>query len=107
MSKPRQASTPNARGWMSDSELVREFARPVDVTDAVVSTVQEATDKWQDLSERPLLSDFVDAKKLDGLFKTKAVDDSQWLPSAEFRFQCCRVTVLYGREIRVIIQRDR
>lgn len=94
------------QGWETDTKLVREFARPVRVTDAVITTVSAAIATWPEVSETPPLYEFVDVEKLDGLFKTKATDDSKWLPSATFRFQGCRVTVMYGRSIRVMIERE-
>ena len=106
MSRHREAATERVDGWETDTKLVRQFDRPVSVVDAVVSTVSEAIEAWPGLSETPPLYQFVDAQKLDGLFKTKATDDSGWLPSAVFRFQGCRVTVLYGRCIRVMIEQD-
>lgn len=93
-------------GWTTDTELVREFDRPFDVSEALHSTVKEAIGQWPELSDTPPLHKFVDAEKLDGLFRTKATDDSGWLPSAEFQFQSCRLTVLYSSVIRVIIDRD-
>lgn len=95
-------------GWCTDTELVRVFDRPVDVVDAVVSSVAEAIERWPELSETPPLADFVDVAKLDGLFETKAVASSGNCPcpSAEFQFQDCRVTVLYGRTLRIIVSRD-
>lgn len=93
-------------GWETDTKLVREFARPVSVVDAVTATVSEAVETWPELSETPPLYEFVDVEKLDGLFKTRATDDTRWLPSAAFRFQGCRVTVMYGRSIRVMIERE-
>ncbi|MFB6168168.1 MAG: HalOD1 output domain-containing protein [Haloferacaceae archaeon] len=77
----------------------------MNVVDAVGAAVTDAIQQWPELSETPPLYQFVDVEKLDGLFKPKATDDSGWLPSAEFRFQGCRVTVLYGSSIRVIIRR--
>lgn len=97
----------DASGWTTDAELVREFDRPVDVTDAVVSTVTEAIGQWPELSETPPLHQFVDVESVSGLFKTKATDDSERLPSVKFQFQNCQVTLLYGSSIRVIIERDR
>lgn len=106
MSKPQRMQSGQAQGWETDTKLVREFPRPVNVVDAVTSTVSEAVAMWSHLSETPPLSQFVDVEKLDGLFKTKATDNTRWLPSAVFRFQGCRVTVLYGRSIRVMIEQD-
>lgn len=106
MSKYEQTQPTKTPGWSTESELVREFDRPANVSDAVTSTVTEAIDKWEDLSSTPPLWEFVDTNKLDGLFKTKATDDSGWLPSAEFQFQGCRVTVLYGSTINIIVERD-
>jgi hypothetical protein len=91
--------------WTSDTELVREFDRPVDVVDAVSSTVDEAVQRWSELSETPSLYQFVDVESLDRLFKTEATD-SRWLPSVEFQFQSCRVTLLYGSSLRIIVERD-
>lgn len=105
MSKPQQFTPSRAQGWETDTTLVREFARPVSVVDAVTSTVAEAAEAFPGFSETPQLDQFVDVSKLDGLFKTRATD-SNWLPSAVFRFQECRVTVLYGRSIRVMIERN-
>lgn len=96
----------SASGWTTDTELVREFDQPVNIVDAVSSTVDEAIQQWSELSETPSLYQFVEIENLDGLFKTKATDDSRWLPSAKFRFQSCWVTLLYGSSIRVIIERD-
>lgn len=93
-------------GWTTDTELVREFDRPVNVANTVISTVEEAIGQWPELSETPPLYQFVDIAELDGLFKTRATDDSQWLPSAKFQFQSCRITLLYGTLFRVIIERD-
>jgi hypothetical protein len=95
-----------AAGWTTDTELVRVFDRPVNVGNAVISAVDEAIGQWSELAETPPLYNFVDTTRLDGLFKTKATDDSGWLPSAKFQFQSCRVTVLYGSSLRVIIKRD-
>ncbi|MBB6646240.1 HalOD1 output domain-containing protein [Halobellus ruber] len=106
MSERQRTSSERAQGWETDTKLVREFPRPVSVADAVTSTVSEAAASWPRLSETPPLSQFVDVEKLNGLFKTKATDDSRWLPSAVFRFQGCRVTVLYGRYIRVMIEQN-
>ena len=93
-------------GWSTDTKLVREFDRPVTVADAVCQTVDEAIHQWSELSESPPLYQFVDVEHLDGLFKTKATDDSGWLPSANFQFQGCRITLLYGSPMRVIVDRD-
>jgi hypothetical protein len=106
MSRRQRPDSQRVPGWTTDTELIREFHRPADVTDAVVSTVGEAVEEWPELSETPPLYHFVDAERLDGLFKTRATDDSGWLPSTAFQFQGCRVTVLYGPTIRVIMERD-
>jgi hypothetical protein len=106
MSKPQRMPPGRTQGWQTDTKLVREFRRPVNVVEAVTSTVSEAVAAWPQLSETPPLNQFVDVEKLDGLFKTKATDDTKWLPSAVFRFQGCRVTVLYGGWIRVMIEQD-
>lgn len=95
-----------ASRWTTDTELVREFDRPVDVADAVTLTVVEAMEEWPELSETPPLDHFVDAEQLDGLFRAKATDVSGWLPSVKFQFQSCRVTLLYGSSIRMIVERD-
>jgi hypothetical protein len=96
-----------ASGWTTDTELVREFERPVNVVDAVSSTVEDAIGQWPELSQTPPLYQFVEVENLDGLFNTKSTGDSKRLPSAEFQFQSSRVTLLYGLSIRVIIERDR
>lgn len=105
MSEQQEAGSQRTPGWTTETELVREFDRPVSVTDAVVSTVTEATETWTDLSATPPLTHFVDPENLDGLFKTRATDGGS-PPSATFRFQTCRVSVLYGRTVRVIIERE-
>ena len=105
MSKREELDSQRRLGWSSETDLVREFPRPVNVTDAVSSTVAEAVDTWPELSDTPPLFEFVDTEKLDGLFGTRATGDGQRIPSADFQFQGCQVTVLYGRTIRVIIQR--
>lgn len=101
-----QARPHGSSGWTTETELAREFDRPVDVADAVISTVLEAVEQWPELSETPPLCHFIDTEQLNGLFKTKAVDDSGWIPSIKFHFQSCRVTLLYGSSIRVIIECD-
>ena len=103
--RQRGAHADEAAGWTTEAELVREFDRPVDVTDAVTSTVTEAIERWPELAETPPLYRFVDVEKLDGSFKTNTTDDSSLLPSVKFRFQGCQVTLLYGSSILVIIQR--
>ncbi len=102
----QQESSPESGGWTTDTELVREFGRPVNVADAVSFTVDEATDKWAELSETPPLYHFVDAERLDGLFETNPTDDTGFLPSARFNFQGCRIEVLYGERVRVVVRRD-
>jgi hypothetical protein len=95
-----------ASGWTTETELVREFDRPVNVAEAVILSVTEAIDEWPELSETPPLYHFVNTDNLNGLFKSKATDGSNWLPAATFRFQSCQVRVLYGSTVRVIIRRD-
>lgn len=103
---PREADTHSTSGWTTDTKLVRGFDRPVNVSTAIVYTINEAIQQWPELSETPPLYQFVDAERLNGLFKTKAVDDHRWAPSVEFQFQGCRVTLLYGSSVRVIVERD-
>ncbi|ESS13050.1 MAG: hypothetical protein A07HR60_00059 [uncultured archaeon A07HR60] len=105
MSQHQDNELEKTPGYTTETELVRRYDRPVKVSDAVTSTVTEAIDQWSELSTSPPLWEFVDADKLDGLFKTKANDDSTFRPSVEFNFQGCRVVVLYGPSIRVIIDR--
>ena len=102
----RDRGVETASGWTTETELVREFDRPVNVADAVVSSVVEAIEEWSEVSETPPLFHFVDVDKLSGLFKSKATNGGSWLPSAAFQFQDCRVKVLYGSTVRVIIKRD-
>ena len=92
--------------WSTDTQLVRGFERPVVVSEAVISTLMEAVDHWPELNESPPVFEFVDADNLDGLFKTRAVDDTSHTPSVEFLFQGALVTVLYGSTVRVIVERD-
>lgn len=92
-------------GWTTDTELVREFDRPALVSDAVIQTITDAIEAWPELSDSPSVFEFVDADKLDGLFKTRAVDDAGHVPSLEFRFQRALVTVMYASRVRVIVER--
>ncbi|ELZ44180.1 hypothetical protein C464_15145 [Halorubrum coriense DSM 10284] len=85
---------------------MREFGQAADIGDAVCLTVDEAVATWSELSETPSLLRFVDVDSLDGLFKAKATDNNGWLPSTNFQFQSCRVTLLYGASIRVIVDRE-
>lgn len=101
-----EANTHSVSGWATDTKLVRTYERPADAAAAVTSTIAKAVKQWPELSDTPPLYEFVDVDKLDGLYGTKATDDSGWLPSAEFQFQSCRVTVLYGSSLRVIVNRD-
>lgn len=93
-------------GWSTDSQIVREFDRPVRVSDAVIETLMEAVEDWPELSRSPPVFEFVDADKLDGLFKTRAVDETSHMPSVEFLFQDALVTVMYASTVRVIVERD-
>lgn len=106
MSKPVEGNPQRTLGWTADTELVREFDNPASVVDAVIATVTEAIEAWPELSEDPPLFDFVDAEHLDDLFGPDATEAGRWLPSVRFEFQGCGVTVLYGRTVRVIIERD-
>jgi hypothetical protein len=92
-------------GWTTDTKLVREFDRPVVVSDAVVESLVEAMESWPELRDTLPVAEFVDAEKLDGLFKTRAVDDTGHVPSLEFRFQQALVTVMYASRVRVIVER--
>lgn len=94
-----------ADGWTTDTELVREFDRPALVSDALIESLMDAVDAWPELRDTPPVAEFVDADKLDGLFKTRAVDDASHVPSLEFRFQQALVTVMYGSRLRVIVER--
>lgn len=98
--------TQSESGWVTDTELVRTYERPVDTAAAVTSVIQKAIQQWPELSETPPLYQFVEVEYLDGLLKKKAMNDSGRTPSVEFHFQSCRVTVLYGSLLRVIINRD-
>jgi hypothetical protein len=95
-----------SKGWSTDSQIVREFDRPVRVSDAVIETLTKAIEDWSELSKFPPVAEFVDADNLDGLFKTRAVDDTSHIPSVEFLFQDALVTVMYGATVRVIIEQD-
>jgi hypothetical protein len=97
---------PASEAWSTDSLVIREFGRPVCVSDAVIETITEAVEKWPELTDSPAVFEFVDADKLDDLFKKRAVDDSSHIPSVEFRFQDAIVTVLYGSTVRVIVEQD-
>jgi len=103
-SSPHRESEPT--GWSTDSQIVREFDRPVRVSDAVIETLMEAVEDWPELSRSPPVFEFVDADKLDGLFKTRTVEETSYMPSVEFLFQDALVTVLYGSTVRVIVERD-
>jgi len=70
--------------WSTDTQLVHGFERPVVVSEAVLSTLMEAVDHWPELSRSPPVFEFVDVDKLDGLFKTRAVEETGHLPSVEF-----------------------
>lgn len=105
--KPRgETDVCGVSGWTTETELVRGFDRPVMVADAVGVTIHEAIQEWSELSETPPLHRSVDAENLDGLFRPQATGDSGWLPSVNFQHQSCRVTVLYGSSVRVIVERD-
>ena len=105
--KPRgETDVCGVSGWTTETELVRGFDRPVMVADAVGVTIHEAIQEWSELSETPPLYQSVDAENLDGLFRPQATGDSGWLPSVNFQHQSCRVTVLYGSSVRVIVERD-
>lgn len=97
---------PVPAGLSTDSLVVREFDRPTVISNAVMMTIMEAVDRWPTLSDSPPVVDYVDVDQLDGLFKTRAVDDTGHIPSVEFRFQGALVTVLYASTVRVIIERD-
>jgi hypothetical protein len=100
-----EANANSSSGWTTETELVRTHDRPTNLTDAIMSAVAEAIQRWPELSETPPLYQFVDVDKLDGLFRTGATDDSESLPSVEFQFQSCWVTLLCGSSVRVIIDR--
>ena len=93
-------------GWSTDSQIVREFDRPVRVSDAVIETIDKAVEDWHELSSSPPLFEFVDADNLDGLFKTRTVEKTSYMPSVEFVFQDALVTVMYASTVRVIVERD-
>ena len=103
-SSPHRESEPT--GWSTDSQIVREFDTPVRVSDAVIETLIEAVEDWPELSRSPPVFEFVDADKLDGLFKTRTVEETSHMPSVEFLFQDVLVTVMYASTVRVIVERD-
>jgi hypothetical protein len=106
MAKTSPYSTSVVEIWSTDTQLVKGFERPVVVSEAVLNTLMEAVDHWPELSRSPPVFEFVDVDKLDGLFKTRAVEETGHLPSVEFLFQDALVTVLYGSTVRVIVERD-
>lgn len=93
--------------WSTDTQVVRGFERPVVVSEAVISTLMDAVDCWPDLDKSPPVAEFVDADNLDGLFKTRAIDETRHIPSVEFLFQDALVTVMYESTVRVIVERDK
>jgi len=103
-SSPHRESKP--AGLSTDSLVIREFDRPVCVSEAVIETLMKAVEDWPDLSRSPPVFEFVDADKLDGLFKTRAVEETSHVPSVEFLFQDALVTVMYASTVRVIVERD-
>lgn len=70
-------------------------------------TVAAAIEEWPELSESPPLAEFIEAENLDNLFAAGSRENVGWIPSVMFEFQGCRVTVLYGSKLRVLIERDR
>lgn len=66
----------------------------------------DAVEEWPELSDTPPLVQFVNVENLDGLFETEATEYNGWPPSVSFQFQGCRVSVLYGPTIRVVVSRD-
>ena len=78
-SSPYQGSEPT--GWSTDSQIVREFDRPVRVSEAVIETLIEAVEDWPELSRSPPVFEFVDTDNLDGLFKACTVEETSHLPS--------------------------
>jgi hypothetical protein len=107
MSKIQKSNTVDSDGWATQETLVREFVRPTHVPDAVHETIADAIEAWPQLSEAPPLAAFVDVEKLDGLVTQRAVEDVREVPSVRFPFQRCRVTILYGSLLRVIVERNR
>ncbi|ESS05710.1 MAG: hypothetical protein A07HB70_02190 [uncultured archaeon A07HB70] len=106
MSNQRKTAARSVPGWTTETELVRTYDRPVNVVDAVGVAVTDAVEEWPELSETPPLHRFVDGEKLNGLFGPEATDGNGQIPSVDFRFQGCRVTVMYGSSIRVIVRRE-
>jgi hypothetical protein len=106
MSNQSESGARGVSGWGTETELVRTYDRPVNVVDAVGVAVTDAIEEWPELSETPPLHRFVDGEQLDGLFGPEATDGSGRLPSVDFQFQGCRVTVMYGSSIRVIVRRN-
>ncbi|TKR24689.1 HalOD1 output domain-containing protein [Natronomonas salsuginis] len=106
MAETSPYSTSVVEIWSTDTQLVKGFERPVVVSEAVLSTLMEAVDHWPELSRSPPVFEFVDVDKLNGLFKSRAVDETSYTPSVEFLFQDALVTVLYGSTVRVIVERD-
>ena len=103
-SLPHRESAPT--GWSTNSQIVREFDRPVRVSEAVIETLIEAVDHWPELSRSPPVFEFADVYKLDGLFKTRTVDETSHMPSVECPFQDVLVTVMYASTVRVIVERE-
>lgn len=106
MSETSEPTAAPADGWATQDTLVREFVWPTNVSDAIHETVADAVEAWPRLSEAPPLAAFVDADRFDGLVTERAVDEHGVVPSVKFAFQACRVTVLYGSVLRVIVERD-
>jgi hypothetical protein len=76
------------------------------VSEAVIETLTEAVEDWPELSKSPPVSEFVDADSLDGLFKSRALEETTHIPSVEFLFQGTVVTVMYASTVRIIVERD-
>lgn len=106
MSQPREADPSGSLGWSTRTEFVREFDGSTPASDAVALTVFAAIEEWPELSEARPLAEFIDAENLDELFSARARENVDWIPSVTFQFQGCRVTVLYGSKLRVLIERN-
>lgn len=106
MSSKQETNSQKLSGWTTETELVREFENPDEIAQNVCLAVEEAIEEWPELSPTPPLDQFVEVERLDELFGAETTDGSTWLPSVTFQYQRCRVTVLYGSTVRVIVERD-
>jgi hypothetical protein len=94
-------------GWATDNQILREFDRPVTVSEALLATLLEAVDTWPELDEMPPMTKLANLDIINMLAEDWMPGDRKEFRSIEFKSGGLVVNIIYGAtSVRILIKRS-